>query len=81
MLLFLTDETLNSEWCLHEVQEARRYGIPIICVGTRNTYEPATTEIVRASVDVDNQTKQEVIDHYMARGLTWLFDDQVISYR
>ena len=25
-------QTLDSAWCRHEVDEARAYGIPIICV-------------------------------------------------
>merc|ERR1719197_1928845 len=30
VLLYLNDETLDSEWCRHEVGIARSFGIPII---------------------------------------------------
>ena len=52
-------QTLDSAWCRHEVDEARAYEIPIICV-----------------VDVDRQLQREVIDCYMEKGLSWLFDEQ-----
>ena len=77
VLLYLNDETLSSEWCRcvriivnhslclmidtrHEVEEARRHGIPIIVL-----------------VDTDKQLAREVIDKYMERGYSWLFDLQV----
>ena len=42
------------------MNEARRYGIPIIVL-----------------VDVDRQLAREVIDKYMEKGYSWLFDEQV----
>ena len=54
--VFLSDD----RWCTrHEVDEARRYGIPIIVL-----------------VDTDKQLAREVIDKYMEKGLSWLFDEQ-----
>ena len=47
----------------HEVNEARRYGIPIIVV-----------------VDTDKQTSREVIDRYMEKGYSWLFDSQASCF-
>ena len=47
----------------HEVDEARRYGIPIIVI-----------------VDTDKQTSREVIDHYMEKGYSWLFDSQASCF-
>ena len=32
MLAHVHSQTLDSAWCRHEVDEARAYGIPIICV-------------------------------------------------
>ena len=51
---------MSRKWCRHEVEKARAYGMPIICV-----------------VDIDKQTQREVIDHWMEKGLGWLFHEQV----
>ena len=32
ILLVLNDETMDSQWCEHEVQCARSLGIPITCI-------------------------------------------------
>ena len=78
VLLYLNDETLfGSEWCQHEVNEARRYGIPIIVIGAfRLLIQTSETEGFFLSVDVDKQTAQSVIDKYMEHGWSWLFSEQ-----
>ena len=52
-----------NQCCRHEVDEARRYQIPIIVL-----------------VDTDKQLAREVIDKYMEKGLSWLFDEQARTY-
>ena len=45
ILLVLNDETMDSQWCDHEVQCARSLGIPITCI------LDADKQILRTVVD------------------------------
>ena len=49
ILLVLNDETMDSQWCDHEVQCARSLGIPITCI------LDADKQILRTVVDGKDQ--------------------------
>ena len=88
-MLFLcdakNDETLDSEWCMHEgwcllvqqlgCRELMCLWSHFVCFAVKEAKRLGRQII--CVVDADKQLAKSVIDHYMAQGLSWLFDQQV----